>query len=290
MAVYSIKNNFIEITVNSLGAELSSLKDAVGTELLWQASKDIWPRHTPVLFPIVGRLKNNSFTYKGQNYSLSQHGFARDKEFLLIEQSENNLKFELTADESTLEIYPFHFSLIISYTLKGATLDISYEIFNPDNKELLFSIGAHPGFSTCRESGESLNDYYLEIEGVSALIAERLQDGLLSGNTYEISLHKNVLPLTTELFDNDALVFKSNQIKSVKLKSKNSGHGIELICNDWPYFGIWTKKGCNQFVCLEPWFGITDSIISNGEINTKEGIIQLDSLARKTVSYRISLI
>lgn len=290
MAVYSIKNNFIEIKVNSLGAELSSLKNTLGTELLWQASKDIWPRHAPVLFPIVGRLKNNSFVYSGQNYSLSQHGFARDKDFLLIEQSDNNLKFELTADESTLEIYPFHFSLIISYTLKEATLDISYEIFNPDNKELLFGVGAHPGFSTSRESGESLEDYYLEMEDVSTLIAERLQDGLLSGNTYEIALNKGVMPLSVELFDNDALVFKNNQIKSIKLKSKKSKNSVELICKDWPYFGIWTKKGCNQFVCLEPWFGITDSINTDSVINSKEGIIQLASLARKTFNYQISLI
>lgn len=290
MAVYSIKNNFIEIKVNSLGAELSSLKTSVGTELLWQANRDIWPRHAPVLFPIVGRLKNNSFVYRDQNYSLSQHGFARDKEFILIEQSENNLKFELTADESTLEIYPFHFSFIISYTLKDTVLDISYQIFNPDNKELLFSIGAHPGFSTCRESGESLQDYYLEMEGVSALIAERLQDGLLSGNTYELALNKGVMPLSVELFVNDALVFKNNQIKSIKLKSKKSKNGVELICKDWPYFGIWTKKGCNQFVCLEPWFGITDSINTDSVINSKEGIIQLASLARKTFNYQISLI
>lgn len=275
MAVYSIKNNFIEIKVNSLGAELSSLKTSGGTELLWQANKDIWPRHAPVLFPIVGRLKNNSFVYKDQNYSLSQHGFARDKEFILIEQSENNLKFELTADESTLEIYPFHFSLIISYTLKDTVLDISYQIYNPDNKEMLFSIGAHPGFSTNREAGESLQDYYLEMEGVSALIAERLQDGLLSGNTYEIALNKGVLPLSVELFDNDALVFKNNQIKSIKLKSKKSKNTVELICNDWPYFGIWTKKGCNQFVCLEPWFGITDEVATSGNFNYKPGILNL---------------
>ncbi len=290
MAVYSINNNCLTVKVNSFGAELISLLTSDGTELLWQASKDIWPRFAPVLFPIVGRLKNNSYSYNDSNYVLSQHGFARNKEFVLIEQSNNCLKFELTADEASLELFPFHFSLIIAYTLKDNTLDVSYQIFNPDNKELLFSIGAHPGFSTTRFKEENVNDYYLEIDGLSHLTAERLQEGLISGSTYNIDLDKGVLPLSVALFNNDALVFKNNQINSIRLKSKKSKDIIELICNDWPYFGVWTKKGCDKFVCLEPWCGITDSTISNGELQSKEGIIKLNPYNAKTLSYQISLL
>lgn len=290
MAVYSINNSFLEVKVNSLGAELISLLTSDGTELLWQASKDIWSRFAPVLFPIVGRLKNNSYAYNESNYVLSQHGFARDKEFVLIEQSNSCLKFELTADEATLELFPFHFSLIIAYTLKDNTLDVSYKIFNPDNKELLFSIGAHPGFSTMRFSDENIHDYYLEIDGLTRLTAERLQDGLLSGSTYNIDLDKGVMPLSIELFNNDALVFKNNQINSIRLKSKKSKDIIEMICKDWPYFGIWTKKGCDKFVCLEPWYGITDTTNSKGELQSKEGIIKLNPCTVKTVSYQISLL
>lgn len=275
MAVYSINNSFLEVKVNSFGAELISLLTSDGTELLWQANKDIWPRFAPVLFPIVGRLKNGRTEYNGNSYNLSQHGFARDKEFVLIEQSSSCLKFELTADEASLELFPFHFSLIIAYTLKDNTLDVSYQIFNPDNKELLFSIGAHPGFSTTRYSEENIHDYYLEIDGLSHLTAERLQEGLLSGSIYNIDLDKGILPLSVELFNNDALVFKNNQINSIRLKSKKSKNVIELICKDWPYFGIWTKKGCDKFVCLEPWYGITDSSKSSVKFNEKEGLLSL---------------
>lgn len=290
MGVYTLQNSDINISVNSKGAELTSIINKNGTELLWQAEKNIWPRHAPVLFPIVGRLKSNSFTYNDSKYVLSQHGFARDKEFILVEQTENCLKFELTADEASLELFPFHFSLIIAYTLKDNTLDVSYQIFNPDNKELLFSIGAHPGFSTTCISKESLRDYYLELVGLSHLTAERLQDGLLSGITYKIELSNGILPLSVELFNNDALVFKGNQINSIRLKSKKSKNVIELICKDWPYFGIWTKKGCDEFVCLEPWYGITDTVNSSGVFQSKEGIIKLTPYTAKTVSYQINLL
>lgn len=275
MAVYSINNSFLEVKVNSFGAELISLLTSDGTELLWQANKDVWPRFAPVLFPIVGRLKNGRTEYNGNSYNLSQHGFARDKEFVLIEQSSSCLKFELTADEASLELFPFHFSLIIAYTLKDNTLEVSYQIFNPDNEELLFSIGAHPGFSTTRFSEENIHDYYIEIDELAHLTAERLQDGLLSGSTYNIDLDKGVLPLSVELFNNDALVFKNNQINSIRLKSKKSKNVIELICKDWPYFGIWSKKGCDKFVCLEPWYGITDSFNSSGRLVEKEGLLSL---------------
>lgn len=289
MAVYSIQNNDIEVKVNSFGAELISLLTTEGTELLWQAKKDVWPRFAPVLFPIVGRLKNNSFAYNDSSYVLSQHGFARDKEFVIVEQSYNCLKFELTADENSLKVFPFHFSLIISYTLTETMLDVSYQIFNPDNKGLLFSIGAHPGFSTRRFNDESLNDYYLEMEGLSHLTAERLQDGLLSGNTYKIELSNGILPLSVELFNNDALVFKNNQINSIKLRSKKSKNVIELICKDWPYFGIWTKKGCDEFVCLEPWCGVTDSFNGSGNFIEKQGLISLKSQQSITKKFSIAI-
>ncbi len=290
MAVYSIKNNCIEVKVNSKGAELNSLLTSEGTELLWQASKDVWPRYAPVLFPIVGRLKNNLYNYKDNNYSLSQHGFARDKEFILVEHSDNTLKFELTADESKLELYPFHFSLIISYTLNENVLDVTYQVFNPDNKELLFSIGAHPGFSTCRKSNETLGDFILEFPNKTRLIAERLDDGLLSGHTYEIQLNSGCLPLSTELFNNDALVFKNSQIEKVLLKSKKTKEVIELSCKNWPYFGIWTKKGSDEFVCLEPWFGITDSAIESGILSNKEGIIVLEPKKQIQFNYSLSFL
>lgn len=271
MSVHSISNKLISISVNTLGAELISLKSH-DIELLWQSDKTVWPRYAPVLFPIVGRLKNNQLTDNHITYNLTQHGFARDKEFGLVEKKDNCLEFELTADEETLALYPHHFSLRIRYELENTCIKIEYIVFNPNGKILPFSIGAHPGFNCKRIAGESLKDFYLEFENKNELVAEKLVDGLLSGETYSIKLNENKLPLNTDLFNNDALVFKNNQIEKVKLCSTKSKTQITLNCKNWPYFGIWTKKGSDAFVCLEPWYGITDSTIAKGDAVDKEGI------------------
>jgi galactose mutarotase-like enzyme len=274
MSVHSLSNTKSSITINSLGAELCSFKRN-DKEFLWQSDKNVWPRYAPVLFPIVGKLKEDKFFYKNENYSLSQHGFARDREFTLLHKSETILEFELTADEETLKIYPFHFSFRIRYELQDSILKIKYIIFNPDKNELLFSVGAHPGFNCKRAENENLNDFYLEFENKNELIIEKLNNGLLSGETLTIKLESGKLPLSVKLFDNDALVCKNNQINKVVLSSNKSGEKIIMSCKNWPYFGIWTKKGSDAFVCLEPWYGIADSVNSDINLLKKEGIIQL---------------
>lgn len=288
MAVYSLSNSKISITVNSFGAELTSFK-AGGTELLGQAEKSVWQRRAPVLFPIVGKLKNNQITYNQINYNINQHGFARDSEFVFIEQSSSVLEFELTANEESLKVYPFHFSLRIRYELKANKVEITYTVFNSGGEESFFSIGAHPGFNCKRISGETLNDFYLEFENTKELITEKLKDGLLSGDNSTMSLEGNKLALNVKLFDNDALVFRNTQIKKVKLCSLKSKIEIVLNCKDWPYFGIWTKKGSDDFVCLEPWFGITDSVSASNDISHKEGIQSLKPYCSFVSSFSIEI-
>lgn len=288
MAVNSISNSKISISVNSLGAELISFK--VGdTELLWQSDKNVWSRYAPVLFPVVGKLKNNLFKFRDVEYKLNQHGFARDLEFVLVSKTKNSLEFELTAAAETMIVYPFHFSLRIFYELKDDGLKINYGVFNPDKSDLLFSIGAHPGFNCKRVSGENLNDFFLEFDNKNELVIEKLSDGLLSGQTSVVKLVNRQLVLSSKLFESDALVFKSKQIESVKLCSKKSKHQISLHCKNWPYFGIWTKKGSDAFVCLEPWFGIADDIKSKQSLEEKEGIIRLKPYTNWENSFSIEI-
>jgi galactose mutarotase-like enzyme len=283
MSSHSISNTQISISVNSLGAELISLKKNE-KEFLWQSDKNVWARYAPVLFPIVGKLKNNEYLFDNTAYNLPQHGFARDSEFTLIAQNKTSLEFEITADENTLKIYPFHFSLRILYELNENSLTIKYKVFNPDKKDLLFSIGAHPGFN-CK----SLNDNYLEFENKNELTAEKLKDGLLSGETYKLKLENGRLQLSTELFDNDALVFKNTQIEKVALCSTKTKEKIILTCKNWPYFGIWTKKGSDAFVCLEPWYGIADSVNSSGELVKKEGIVKIGPYKYFNTEFELAL-
>ncbi len=290
MQNYFLKNNFLCASVDSLGAELNSFKiNSSDEELIWQAYKNVWPRHAPVLFPIVGKLKNDQYSYQNKNYSLPQHGFARDSNFVLIKQNKTQLQFELTSNKETLPVYPFHFSLIIGYELIEKELIISYKVFNPDNKNLLFSIGAHPGFNCRRINGESLSDFELQFKNINKLTIEKLSNGLLSGEKNKLKLQTNKLKLKKELFENDALVLKNSQVSEISLSSGKSKTRITLECNNWPYFGIWTKPGCEDFICLEPWFGIADNENTNGKLREKEGIIAIKPYQIFETFYKIMI-
>lgn len=278
MPVFQLQNNALTIKVNSFGAELCSvISNESQVEYIWQANEKVWARHAPNLFPIVGKLKEGKFVYQAKEYHLPQHGFARDNEFICIEERADFLLFEFTANESTLEKFPFHFSLQIGYQLTGSKIEVSYSVFNPDSKDLFFSIGAHPAFNCPLQRDESFNDYELYFPNNQHLIINTLNDGLITSQTKEILLEQNKLNVSKHLFDNDALVCMNTQIEEVSLVSKKSKHGVSLISKDWPYYGIWSKKGTEQFVCLEPWYGIADNEDSNGDFESKTGIIKVET-------------
>ncbi|MES2761257.1 MAG: aldose 1-epimerase family protein [Bacteroidota bacterium] len=276
MATFELQNNLLSVKVNSFGAELCSVRSKeTSIEYIWQADNNIWARHAPNLFPIVGKLKGGQFQYGSQSYQLPQHGFARDNEFICIEQTDNNLLFEFTASEQTLAHYPFHFSFQIGYKLTENKVITNYHVFNPDHKDLYFSVGAHPAFNCPLLNTESFTDYELLFPGKDQLTINSLNEGLVTSNTRQINLKDHKLNVSKQLFDHDALVFMNAQIDEVKLLSSKTKHGITLVSKNWPYFGIWTKKGTEHFVCLEPWQGIADSETANGELTEKTGIIKL---------------
>jgi len=269
-----IASNTLTVIVNSKGAEISSVKSKEGLEFMWQARQDVWPRHAPVLFPIVGKLKDNKYSVNDHVYELGQHGFARDHEFLLIRRTESSCAYQLLPNAETNTIYPFNFVLQIAYELKNNILTTSYTVINAGSGDMLFGIGAHPGFNCPLTKGETFEDYFLEFETDHLFVTE-LNNGLRKGKKKAVILKDKKLHLTKNLFDNDALVFENRQINKISLRSEKSPHKITVDCIGWPYFGVWSKKGCTEFVCLEPWYGIADHENSTGDIHKKDGIIQL---------------
>jgi galactose mutarotase-like enzyme len=286
MAIFELQNNLLSVKVNSFGAELCSvLSKQTAIQYMWQADNTTWARYAPNLFPIVGKLKDGRFKYGSQICELPQHGFARDSEFICIEHSSDRLLFELAASEQTLANYPFHFSLQIGYTLEGDTLKTNYTVFNPDHKDLYFSVGAHPAFNCPLQQNECFSDYQLVFPGKSDLTINTLNEGLITSQTKMLELQDHKLNVSKQLFDNDALVFMNSQIDEVKLISAKTGHGVTLASKGWPYFGIWTKKGTERFVCLEPWQGIADSDTVTGNLEEKTGIIKLESEQQHNCSF-----
>lgn len=260
-----------------MGAELQSLvllsKDQ---EYMWSGDPAFWGKKSPVLFPIVGGLKNNQYQCKGSTHSLCRHGFAREKKFTLLEATKTELVFGLRQDAETLARYPFDFSLKLRYTLVDNKLVCSYEVQNPGDSDLYFSIGAHPAFRVPIQDGDAFQDYQLQFSHTEqAPIWPLSPEGLLLTSpqtfTWNTAGSSSCIPLSKPLFYGDALVFKNLLSDTITLRHRTQEKGFHFRFNEFPFFGIWSAKDA-PFVCLEPWCGIADSIDTTGELSQKEGI------------------
>jgi len=271
MSIISLSNDVISAQINTLGAELCSLKNTENKDFIWEGDPAYWGKHSPVLFPIVGTLKNNTYTHNNKEYILTRHGFARDMEFELVDQTANTATFSIQSNSTTLASYPFQFELQIQYTLFHSTLEIAYKVINKDNSAIPFSIGAHPAFAL----PGNFENYSLEFEKVEPLEYTLLENDLVSTQTETIATNSNFVPLTHKLFERDALIFKKLQSKSLTIVEKEIPR-LKVHFEDFPNLGIWTKVGA-PFLCIEPWFGYSDTTETNGNLFEKEGIIVLKS-------------
>ena len=276
-AAYTLFTPECRATFSARGAELTSLiGTATGLEYLWSGDPTVWGRHAPVLFPLVGRLPADSYSYQGRDYRLPQHGFARDQEFAVLRQSATELVFRLHHDERTRAIFPFAFELTITYTLRGYQLGVRWDVRNPaPDQPLLFSIGAHPAVRCPLLPGEVFEDYYFEFDHPVTLERHLLRSGLLTGQTAPVPTTGHELPLSYALFADDALVFKHYDFTRLTLRSRKSAHFVRFRFDGFPYLGLWTKGPGANFVCVEPWHGVASPAGEPGELGDKEGILTL---------------
>jgi galactose mutarotase-like enzyme len=276
--ISKLENDKILIKADSLGAELKKLVLKKNNKnYLWHGDSKYWGRSAPVLFPFVGRLKDDKYTYNNQEYKMTQHGFARDKEFELIDQGENHLIFSLTEDKASLKKYPFKFRLEIKYEIKGNSLAVSYKVRNCDQKKMFFSIGAHPAFYWPLNKNENKEDYYLEFNKTETASRYLLESGLLNNKKEKLMEKSKKLDLKADTFKDDALVFKDIKSEKIILKSRKTEAKVEMEFEGFPYLGIWSQSAAAPFICLEPWHGIADSVDSSGKLEEKEGIMSLEA-------------
>jgi galactose mutarotase-like enzyme len=268
-----IENEYLRAGIAPIGAELQSLlHKPTNIEHLWNGDPAFWPKYSPVLFPTVGPIKDETYYYQGKTYHLPRHGFAREKIFASQQISQTEALFTLTQDEETLAAYPFKFLLSLRYKLHEHSLSCTYEVSNPGSGNLVFSVGAHPAFAIPFVKDSSYTDYYLEFNKAEPLERWKLQDGGLIGNhTQPLAINNNRLALSASLFYEDALVLKNMQSNMITLACNKHPHGIRFSFDGFPYFGIWAAKDAS-FVCLEPWCGIADSFNHNQQFEEKEGI------------------
>jgi galactose mutarotase-like enzyme len=271
----TIENEKLKAVISPKGAELQSLVNKeTGIEYMWGGDAAYWSKHSPVLFPIVGTLKNDTYFYKDEVYHLPRHGFARERIFLKDQVSMEEAVFTLTQDAETLAVYPFAFILKLRYQLTNDKLTVTYEVSNSGYDELLFSVGAHPAFAVPMVDGTDYADYFLQFNTIEPLNRWKLEDGLIAKHAELLPAENGKLALQHQLFYEDAIVLKNMQSNQITIGCTKHAHGIHFHFNDFPFFGIWAAKDAD-FVCLEPWCGIADSVDHNQQLKDKEGVINL---------------
>ncbi|WP_338082483.1 aldose 1-epimerase family protein [Aestuariivivens sediminis] len=290
--MHTLKNNKLQITINKIGAELCKITSTkFGTEFMWDGNPEVWSGISPVLFPIIGALKNGSYLFDNKIFELPKHGFVRHNDHLeLNKEAENHLNFVLRHNDHLLKSYPFKFEFNLGYTLTDNTVEVTHAIRNCDDHTMYFSVGGHPAFKCPVFKDEHYEDYILEFEynenSNTHLI--NMDNGLITNRTQPILVNSNSIKLRHDLFNQDALILKDLKSKKVTLKSNTHGAILTVSYPDFPYLGIWAKPS-GDYVCIEPWLGIADNEITNQNLKTKEGILALDPKNEFKASYTIEI-
>ncbi len=289
---HTLRGDGIAATILGQGAELSSLRNAGGRELLWQAGPQ-WPRHAPILFPIVGRLKNDTLRHNGKTYPMTQHGFARDRRFAWIEQGPRSCKLALSDDAETRARYPFAFRLEVTYSIDGPDLEVVFEVINTGAEMLPAALGGHPAFNWPLVPGLPKEAYTLTFDKTEPAPIRRLKDGLMRRQPEPNPVEGRTLALTEELFDDDAMIF--DQVASTSIRfaatlgpaAATLGPEIEISWRGFRELGIWSKVGGAPFLCIETWHGFASPAEFDGEFADKPGVMHIVPGARQSLSYRI---
>ena len=286
-----LENNNLIIESKISGAELTRIySKKFNKEILWKGDPNFWGRHSPILFPIVGRLKDNETIIEDKLYNMSQHGFARDMEFKIVDNNNKSITYKLVSSENTKSYYPYSFELIIKYTLLDNGVNINWIVNNIDSKDIYFSIGAHPAFNIELNENSDLSNYYLEFitkDNVSNIYL----DGPYSSKIVSVN-SLNTIYLSPELFENDALIYTN--VDGINVKSKKENHYINVSFNSFPLVGIWSPyyKDTNSiapFICVEPWYGLADNVKSDKIYKNKNYINKLSIGESFNVSYSINI-
>lgn len=289
---YVLYNDLLKVSVRDLGAEIQSIKSVkTGIEYLWQGEKPYWGDRATVIFPICGRLFEGKYTYQGKEYSMIIHGFAKKSVFSVIEHTPEKIVLELKANDFTREQYPFEFNLKLIYTLQGDKITQTFVVNNTDQKDLIFTVGGHPGFNVPWKDGEKYEDYYLEFANDKPQYNIYFnEDGLYNGRKeiYPMTDGK-IIPLSHDLFDNDA-IFLQDGAKEVSLKSKKNNTTIIVKYDDMTRVGFWKdEKTTAPFICIEPWCGIPASAGIMDDLETKAEMTHLAPGKEWSASFTIEV-
>lgn len=289
----TLRSDLLKVQADSLGAQLTSIQTRQGVELLWQADPAIWGRHAPLLFPVIGRLRDGKYTVGGREYAISQHGFARDSEFQVVEQTENAVTFQLEESAQTLEKYPFAFCLQVKYTLEGGTLTKTHTVCNRSRETMYYEVGGHDGFCTTLLPGERMEDYYLEFSGLSEITPFGMDEQnflTLDKQTYPLQ-EGGRLPLPPRVFGLDTVVLEQMPVHQVTLANRKNSIRLTMQFDQFDYLGIWTKpmEEPTNYICIEPWTTLPECAFTDSALEHKPGIRALPPGQTESLRYQVTV-
>lgn len=288
----TIQSDLLTVDIDSLGAQLASIRTKDGEEYLWQGNPDIWARRAPILFPFIGRLKDSTYRLHGVPYTISTHGFARDMDFEVVEQKGDQVSFRLTDTPQTRAVYPFAFTLTVTYSLKGSELTKTHQVLNRSQEEMLYELGAHDGFRVPVGEGLTMADYSLRLPGLDKVSFYGMDENLmLTPKGEEISLSDSALPLTPAAFGLDTMILDTPSQAQALLCDHQGNPRVGLTFPDFPYLGLWTqaKPFDTGYVCIEPWSTLPDGVFMGRELGDKTGIRRLAPGQSEELTYTTTI-
>jgi len=278
--------NDVSACVKADGAELSTLRDGSGMDYLWSA-EPVWPRHAPVLFPIVGRLRDDTLLHHNQRYRLTQHGFARDRRFDWMERSATGCRLALSDDSATRAMYPFGFRFEVAFAASDAMLRVDYTVRNTGDEVLPVSMGAHPAFRWPLVPSTPKKAYALTFEAEEAGPLRGVVGGLLTEADRPSPIAGRRLPLTEDLFANDALILPHPASRWVRYAAAD-GPALTVAWEGFTQLGLWSRAG-GDFLCIEPWQGMASPPDFAGDFVQKPWLMLIPPGESRSAGYRVKL-
>ena len=286
--IVTLKNELLTVEIEDVGAQLASITAKDGTQYLWQGDPDIWPRRAPLLFPVIGRLKDSQYTLGGETYHIGSHGFCRDALFIVEQHSETSASFHLTDSEKTRKVYPFAFSLTVTYTLKYNQLIKAHKVDNHSNTTMYYEVGGHDGFRAPLCDGESMDDYAIRIPGLEEIQPYEMDTDLMILPKDTIyPLNNGRIPLKPSVYQQDTIILGELPVRKAILVDGQDRPRVTLEFDNFPYLGIWTqaKEFDTNYVCIEPWTTLPDTTFVGRGLNEKMGIRSLAPGETETLTY-----
>ena len=285
----TLKNELLTVEIEDFGAQLASVQDKNGTNYLWPGNPEVWARRAPLLFPLVGRLREGRYTLEGSSWTIPAHGFARDSRFSVRQAGPEEASFSLEDSPETRAVYPFAFSLTVTYRLEGSRLVKSHRVRNRDRRRMYYELGGHDGYRVPLSPGEQLEDYAVRLPGVTEIQPYGMDaEGILTPKGGTIPLDNGRILPSPAAYGLDTIILDRMPCRRAVLTDGRDRPRITVEFEDFPFLGLWrAEKPGADYLCIEPWSSLPDARFVGRALSDKIGVRALEPGQEETLSFSV---